>query len=94
VGSAAEFHNTDQLFEGLANLRPASLTRLLQECTSIKAKRLFFFFADRHAHAWAKRLDPAQFDLGSGKRQIVKGGRLHREFEITVPADMVPNERS
>ena len=40
--------------------------------------------------ARADRLDPDQFDLGRGKRQIAKGGRLHRRYEITVPADLMP----
>jgi hypothetical protein len=89
VGTRVGFHSADRLFEGLANLRPAVLMQLLKECKSVKAKRLFFFFADRHDHAWARRLDPDQFDLGRGKRQIVKGGRLHPKYEITVPADLM-----
>jgi hypothetical protein len=90
VGTTVGFHSADRLFEGLANLRPTLLTELLNECRSVKAKRLFFFFADRHDHAWAGRLDPDRFDLGRGKRQIVKGGRLHPKYEITVPADLMP----
>lgn len=90
VGSAVGFHTADKLFEGLANLRPTMLTRLLHDCMSVKAKRLFFFFADRHDHAWRRRLDSAEFDLGRGKRQIVKGGRLDPKYEITVPADLMP----
>ena len=90
VGTKVGFHSADRLFQGLANLRPNLLAELLKECMSVKAKRLFFFFADRHAHAWAKRLDPDQFDLGRGKRQIAKGGRLHPKYEITVPADLIP----
>jgi hypothetical protein len=90
VGTTVGFHSADRLFEGFANLRPSVLAQLLEECTSVKAKRLFFFFADRHDHAWADRLDPDQFDLGRGKRQIVKGGRLHPRYGITVPADLMP----
>lgn len=90
VGTTVGFHSADRLFEGFANLRPALLAQLLNACTSVKAKRLFFFFADRHGHAWSRRLDPDQFDLGSGKRQIVKGGRLHPKYAITVPADLMP----
>ncbi len=90
-GAAVGFHTADRLFEGLANLRPAMLTRLLHDCTSVKAKRLFFFFADRHAHAWEKHLSPDDFDLGRGKRQIVKGGRLHPKYEITVPSELMPD---
>ena len=90
VGTTVVFHTADRLFEGFANLRPAMLTRLLRDCTSVKAKRLFFFFAGRHAHAWEKPLNPDDFDLGRGKRQIVKGGRLHSKYEITVPVEMMP----
>ena len=90
VGTTVGFHSADRLFEGLTNLRPSVLAQLLKECTSVKAKRLFFFFADRHGHAWARHLDPGEFDLGRGKRQIVKGGRLHPKYEITVPADLMP----
>lgn len=91
VGTTVGFHSADRLFEGLANLRPTVLTQLLKQCTSVKAKRLFFFFADRHDHAWARRLDPDRFDLGHGKRQIAKGGRLHPKYAITVPADLMPS---
>lgn len=82
------FKAADTTFEGLSNLRPPVLGQLLEACISVKAKRLFFFFAERHQHAWARRLDPDRFDLGRGKRQIVKGGRLDDRFQITVPASM------
>jgi hypothetical protein len=48
-------------------------------------KRLFFFFADRHGHAWLKRLDRAPIGLGSGNRMLVRGGRLDPTYHITVP---------
>jgi hypothetical protein len=82
------FQAADSTFEGLSNLRPPVVRRLLEACTSIKAKRLFFFFADRHSHAWARGLDVQDFGLGRGKRQIVKGGRLDDKFQITVPAGL------
>jgi hypothetical protein len=51
-------------------------------------KRLFFFLADRHHHAWLKRLDKNAVDLGEGKRMLVKGGKLDRTYQITVPGDL------
>ena len=89
VGTNVGFHSADKVFEGLANLRPALLTRLLQRCGSVRAKRLFLFYADRHAHAWLARIDPGSIDLGRGKRQIAKGGRLHPKYQITVPAELM-----
>lgn len=82
------FHDADKLMEGLSNLSPRRLTHLLTECRSVKVKRLFFFFADRHQHAWAKHLRAADFDLGAGKRVLVRGGKLDRRYQITVPEDL------
>jgi hypothetical protein len=83
------FDPVDRMFEGLTNLRPSMLMNLLKECSSIKVKRLFFVFADQHAHAWRKHLDDAQIDLGSGDRSYVIGGRLHPKYRITVPRGFV-----
>ena len=35
------FHQVDVVMEGLANLRPQLLEKLLRECKSVKVKRLF-----------------------------------------------------
>lgn len=82
------FHQVDKLLEGLANLSPRRLQKLLEDCKSVKVKRLFFFFADRHSHAWLKRLDRQRIDLGKGKRMLVRGGKLDPTYEITVPEDL------
>ncbi|MGE0852636.1 MAG: type IV toxin-antitoxin system AbiEi family antitoxin domain-containing protein [Hyphomicrobiaceae bacterium] len=79
------FHQADMLMEGLSTLSPTRLQALLADCRSVKVKRLFFFFADRHRHAWLKRLDRSAIDLGSGKRMLVKGGRFDAKHLITVP---------
>ncbi|WP_371679468.1 type IV toxin-antitoxin system AbiEi family antitoxin domain-containing protein [Microvirga sp. KLBC 81] len=84
------FHNVDMIFQGLTNLRPRRLMSLLQACRSVKVKRLFFVFADKHGHAWLKHIDKAAIDLGSGPRALVKGGKLHPAYQVYVPADMVP----
>jgi hypothetical protein len=82
------FHQVDMLMEGLANLSPRSLQVQLASCTSIKVKRLFFYFADRHRHAWLERLDRSDVDLGTGKRVLVKGGKLDPTYLITVPEEL------
>ena len=82
------FHQVDMLMEGLTTLSPSRLNALLADCCNIKVKRLFLFFAERHGHAWLKRLDRAQINLGSGKRVIVKGGKLDPTYHITVPKDL------
>lgn len=87
------FHNLDMAFESLTTLRPRTLSALLGSCKKIKVKRLFFVFADRHDHAWRKRLDPDEFDLGSGDRALVKGGKIHPRYRIMVPEEFVRKER-
>lgn len=82
------FHQVDALMEGLSDLSPRRLQTLLETCSSVKVKRLFLFFADRHRHAWRSRLDVSCVDLGSGKRVLVKGGKLDPHYNITVPSDL------
>lgn len=82
------FHQVDKLTEGLSNLSPRRLQKLLVDCQSVKVKRLFFFFADRHKHAWLKQLKKKEVDLGAGNRMLVKGGKLDRTYRITVPEDL------
>jgi hypothetical protein len=82
------FRQVDKLIEGLSNLRPHRLQKLLTDCRSVKVKRLFFFFADRHQHAWAKRIKKDAIDLGKGKRMLIHGGKLNSTYQITVPEDL------
>jgi transcriptional regulator with AbiEi antitoxin domain of type IV toxin-antitoxin system len=82
------FHQVHMLMQNLSNLSPRRLQKLLADCRSIKVKRLFFFFADQHQHAWLKRLDKKVIDLGEGKRMLVKGGKLDKTYQITVPENL------
>ena len=88
----ASFDNLDKIFEGLVSLRPRRLTALLGACRRVKVRRLFFVFADRHAHAWRKHVDAAAIDFGSGPRALVEGGRFHPVYRISVPATLMPAE--
>jgi hypothetical protein len=82
------FHQADMLMQGLTNLSPRRLQKLLVDCRSVKVKRLFLYFADRHQHAWLKHLKKDQIDLGQGKRMLVKGGKLNPTYQITVPEEL------
>lgn len=82
------FQVADKLVEGLASLSPSRLQKLLADCHSVKVKRLFFFFADRHKPAWLKRIDREQVDLGTGDRMLVRGGKFDPVYRITVPEDL------
>lgn len=81
------FHMADVIMEGLTNLSPRRMQSLLEAASSIKVKRLLFVFAERHNHAWFKHLDVNKIDLGKGKRTLVKGGRFHTKYQITIPKE-------
>jgi hypothetical protein len=74
------------IMEHLVGLRPAVVQDLLENCNSIKVKRLFMFLAERHDHQWVKRLDPSRVNLGSGKIVIARGGVYDRIYKMAIPA--------
>ena len=71
-------------------MRPKHLMELLALCKSVKVRRLFFVFADRHQHPWRKYLDTSEIDFGSGPRALVEQGRFHPTYRISVPEDFMP----
>jgi hypothetical protein len=82
------FHQADMLMEGLRTLSPKRLQKLLVECRSVKVKRLFLWFAERHNHAWLKQINREGIDLGTGKRMLQRGGKLDPKYAITVPENL------
>ena len=77
-----------ELMESLNNLQPAKVQALLESCTSIKVKRLFFYLAEKAKHAWFNYLNPEIIDLGSGKRSLAKNGTYIPKYQITVPKEL------
>lgn len=88
VPTKESVYEADVLMQALGHLRPARVSALLQACESVKVKRLFLALADRHRHAWLAHLDLTKVDLGTGKRMLVRGGKLHPKYLITLPADL------
>jgi hypothetical protein len=88
IQDAADFSMADKFFEGAVNLRPDLISNLLQDCTQVKAKRLFLWFSDRHGHSWRLEIKTDGIDLGRGKRMLIKGGSYDATYKITVPKEM------
>lgn len=78
-----------QVMEGLTTLRPKLLQPLLEQCRSVKVKRLFLYMADKVGHDWFKRLDVDKFDLGAGDRIITKGGVYVSSYSLSLPEELV-----
>jgi len=77
-----------QILEGLANLRPKILQELLENCSSIKVKRLFLYMAAKANHQWLDFVDQTKIELGSGDRVIVKGGVYISKYKISIPKEL------
>ncbi|GHT63872.1 hypothetical protein AGMMS50239_20580 [Bacteroidia bacterium] len=78
-----------ELMEGLTSLRPAQVQTLLEQCKSIKVKRLFLYFAERAGHRWFKYLDTKQIDLGSGVRSLANDGMFVSKYQLVLPKEIV-----
>lgn len=77
------------LMEGLSTLRPKHVEDLLEECKSIKVKRLFLYFAERVGHSWFKYIDQSKINLGSGNRSLVPNGILISKYGLVLPRELV-----
>lgn len=73
-----------QVIESLTSPRPQLVQQLLENCRSVKTKRLFMHAAERSSHPWLKRLDLSKVDFGSGRRTIHPGGRLDSKYDLVV----------
>jgi hypothetical protein len=76
------------LMEGLVNLRPNLVRDLLSACTSVKAKRLFLYLAEKANHQWLSRIDASKLDLGDGHRRLTTGGVYVAKYQLTVPREL------
>ena len=82
-------HSTEharKIMESLTTLRPQVVQELLENCKSVKIKRLFLALAEEVDHRWLTHLDKEKLDLGSGKRTIDPGGTYNSKYQITIAA--------
>lgn len=77
-----------ELMEGLNDLRPEEVQALLENCRSIKVKRLFLYMADKAEHDWLEEMYGFNIELGKGKRSITTNGVYENGYRITVPKEL------
>ena len=73
------------LIENLTQLRPKTLQILLENCHSIKVKRLFLHLSEQFNHPWFSSLDLTTIDLGKGKRVLGDGGKYFPKYKLSLP---------
>lgn len=78
-----------EILELLPNLRPKILQILLENCKSIKVKRLFFYLSEKVNHSWFKYLKVDNIDLGKGVREIEKNGKFIEKYQIVVKEEEI-----
>ncbi len=83
-----------ELMESLNNLNPKDVQKLLEECASVKVKRLFMYLAEKSNHDWFNLLNIKKINMGSGKRSFVKNGSYIDKYKITVPKQLEKDENS
>ena len=83
-----DFMEAFQIISGLMNLRPRLVQKLLEQCNSVKVKRLFLYMTDKSNHSWFKYLDKSLIDCGSGTRTVIKNGVYDSTYQITVPKEI------
>jgi hypothetical protein len=79
------FDEAERIMESMMALRPALVQKLLENCNSIKVRRLFLYMVEKANLPWVEKLDLTGVHLGKGDRTVVKGGRLDPKYRITVP---------
>ncbi|MSP97067.1 MAG: hypothetical protein EXR29_07565 [Betaproteobacteria bacterium] len=81
--------DAELLMQGLLDLNSKRVLALLVACRSIKVKRLFLALAARQSFQWVRPVLAAanrgEVELGSGKRSLMKGGKLDPKYLISVP---------
>ncbi len=87
VPGEQSFSEAFLIMENLSTLRPSLVQSLLENCNSIKVKRLFLCAAEKHKYRWFDRLDIERVQVGTGKRVIVKDGALDKKYLITIPKE-------
>ena len=78
-----------ELMEGLTTLHPVQVQTVLENCKSIKAKRLFLHFAEKAGHRWTSYLNREKIDLGRGIRSLAGKGTYSSKYQLVLPKELV-----
>ncbi len=87
VPNRQSYEEALQLMGSLTAVRAEIIQVLLEKCNSIKVKRVFMVMAREYNYSWFNKIDKSRINFGKGKRELVKGGILDPEYQITIPAN-------
>jgi hypothetical protein len=92
VPNQQELTECFELIESMNNVQPKKVQELLENCNSIKVKRLFLYLAEKIGHEWFNYLNLSRINLGTGKRRVISNGVLNDKYQITVPKSWGEND--
>ncbi|MDX9943117.1 MAG: type IV toxin-antitoxin system AbiEi family antitoxin [Bacteroidales bacterium] len=81
-----------EVMQGLTSLQPKTIQDLLENCSSVKVKRLFLYLAEKAGHAWFNHLNINQINLGHGNRSLASNGAYVSKYKLTVPKELERND--
>lgn len=70
--------------ETVRTVKPFVMQRLLEQCSSVKVKRLLLCFAEHAGLQWFDVLDAQKINLGSGVRTLESGGTLYAKYSLVM----------
>jgi predicted DNA-binding mobile mystery protein A len=76
-----------ELKNNMNNLNHVEVQELLENCNSIKVKKLFLYLAEKMNQGWFKYLDLSRIDLGRSTTICVKKGIFVEKFKMLVPKE-------
>ncbi|ODU68811.1 MAG: hypothetical protein ABT11_15320 [Novosphingobium sp. SCN 66-18] len=77
------------IIESMTSIRPKLMQTLLEQCASIKVRRLFLYLAERANLPVMRHLDLDRIDLGTGDRSLVPNGRYVAKYQLLLPRELV-----
>lgn len=75
--------------ESMTSIRPKLMQTLLEQCASIKVRRLFLYLAERADLPVMCHLDLDRINLGAGDRSLVPNGRYVAKYQLLLPRELV-----
>lgn len=80
------------IVEGLQTIRPSLVQLLLENCNSVKVKRLFLYMAHKANLPVVKYLKTDKISLGTGDRTIVPKGKYVSQYGLILPHELVNDD--
>lgn len=84
VPHAYDYEDAENLVENLQLARPELFQTLLEQCLSVKVKRLFLYLAEQHL-PFFNEFNFKTINLGAGSRSIAPGGKYIPAYNLTIP---------